>query len=514
MTRWPLASSMDGIRSTVRERVRWLRALGLLQEGLFLDGAWRAASDSTTQEVLDPGTGEVVGAVAVATVDDVMAAVSAADRALRDWVVTPATLRAEYLERWRDLVLEHIDPLGTLLTLEQGKPLAEARGEIEYSAAFIRFYAEEARRAYGQILPTDRGGRRLFVLRQPIGIVAAITPWNFPALMVARKLAPALAAGCTVVCKPASETPLTALAFAELAARAGFPPGVLNVVHGEPAVVGRVLTQATQVRMVTFTGSTEVGRLLMAQSASTVKRVALELGGNAPFIVFDDADLDAAAAGAVESKFRNAGQTCVCANRILVQESVHDAFVERIVAAMPRLAVGHGLDPNSAIGPLVNDSAVEKVLAHIEDATSRGATVLCGGTGHDLGGTFFTPTILVDARPDMQVARAETFGPVAPILRFSDEPEAIAMANATESGLAAYFYSQDVGRVLRVAEGLEFGVVGANTGTISYEGAPFGGVKQSGLGREGGHLGLEEFLESKYLCLDGVTRQEAKAKIV
>jgi succinate-semialdehyde dehydrogenase / glutarate-semialdehyde dehydrogenase len=506
---WPVMqpsvqfSNISTFRPAVRTLSAELRASGLLREDLFIGGSWVPASDGARLEVRDPATGETVGAAASATAGDAGDAVVAAQRAQRGWAATPATERAEILWRWQALITEHRDELSGLLTIEQGKPLAEARGEITYSAAFIRFYAEEARRAYGEVIPANQPGRRLLALRQPVGVVAAITPWNFPVLMIARKVAPALAAGCAIVLKPASETPLSALALAELGARAGLPAGTLNVVHGEPAVVGPVLTADQAVRMLTFTGSTDVGRLLMAQCAPTVKRVALELGGNAPFIVFDDADLDAAVAGAVDSKFRNAGQTCVCTNRFLVQDGIHDAFVERFTAATDGLRVGHGLHPDSTVGPLIDDRAVTKVERHLADATARGGEVIRGGGRHEIGGTFFQPTVLVGADHSMEVARAETFGPVAPIFRFSTEQEALTLANSTESGLAAYFYTRDLGRALRVGEGLEFGVVGLNTGMISYEGAPFGGMKQSGLGREGSHHGLAEFLELKYLCIDG-----------
>ena len=488
----------------VAAHVADLRAAGLLREALFIDGEWVAASDGGTLEVTDPASGESVAHVASATPEDVRRAVAAAERARHGWWARPATERADVLLRWHDLIKDNQEQLALLLTIEEGKPLVEARGEIAYSAAFVRFYAEEARRGYGEVIPGNRSSRRLFALRQPVGVIAAITPWNFPALMIARKVAPALAAGCGVVLKPASEAPLSGLALAELGARAGLPAGIFNVVHGEPEVVGAVLTSDETVRMLTFTGSTEVGKLLMAQCAGTVKRMALELGGNSPFIVFDDADIGAAVQGAIDSKFRNAGQTCVCANRILVQSGIHDAFVERFSEAVNQLKVGHGLDAEVAIGPLIEDTAVAKVERHLSDATSKGAHVVSGGQRHELGGTFFAPTILVGATSEMELARGETFGPVAPFFRFETEEEALALANSTSSGLAAYFYTKDLGRVFRVGEGLEFGVVGVNTGIISYEGAPFGGMKESGFGREGSHHGLEEFLEVKYLCVDGI----------
>jgi succinate-semialdehyde dehydrogenase/glutarate-semialdehyde dehydrogenase len=443
-----------------------LRAAGLLREALFIDGEWVAASDGGTLEVTDPASGESVAHVASATPEDVRRAVAAAERARHGWWARPATERADVLLRWHDLIKDSQEQLALLLTIEEGKPLVEARGEIAYSAAFVRFYAEEARRGYGEVIPGNRSSRRLFALRQPVGVVAAITPWNFPALMIARKVAPALAAGCGVVLKPPSEAPLSGLALAELGARAGLPAGIFNVVHG---------------------------KLLMAQCAGTVKRMALELGGNSPFIVFDDADIGAAVQGAIDSKFRNAGQTCVCANRILVQSRIHDAFVERFSDAVNQLKVGHGLDAEVAIGPLIEETAVAKVERHLSDATSKGAHVVSGGQRHELGGTS-----------GMELASGETFGPVAPFFRFETEEEALALANSTSSGLAAYFYTKDLGRAFRVGEGLEFGVVGVNTGIISYEGAPFGGMKESGFGREGSHHGLEEFLEVKYLCVDGI----------
>jgi succinate-semialdehyde dehydrogenase/glutarate-semialdehyde dehydrogenase len=499
-----LSAGLSSYRGLVDGHVKALRAAGLLREDLFIDGRWAPAQDGNRLEVTDPATHAVLASVASATAADVAVAIDAADRARTTWAACPAGERADALMRWHQLIAGNLEQLATLLTIEQGKPLAEARGEITYSAAFIRFFAEEARRAFGEVIPSNRRGRRLLALRQPVGVVAAITPWNFPALMIARKVAPAIAAGCAVVLKPASETPLSALALAELAARAGLPAGVLNVVHGEPATVGAVLTAAKAVRMLTFTGSTEVGRLLMGQCAATVKRVALELGGNAPFIVFEDADIDAAVAGAIDVKFRNAGQTCVCANRILVHNSIHDDFAARYVQAAQQLSVGHGLDAGVAIGPLIDEAAVAKVELHIADAVSHGARVRSGGSRHQLGGTFFEPTVLTGATPAMQIASAETFGPVAPFFRFETEEQALTLANATESGLSAYFYTRDIGRVFRFGEGLEFGVVGVNTSAISYEGAPFGGMKQSGLGREGSHHGLDEFLEVKYLCLDGI----------
>lgn len=497
-----LASAQE---ARVRERMSALRTSGLLQEDLFIDGKFGASTSGARLGVTDPATEEVIAEVAVASRDDAIRAIAVADEARRTWAARTAGERADVLWRWHDLIVEHADRLAVLLTVEQGKPLDEASGEIAYSAAFIRWFAEEARRAYGEVLPSNRAGRRLLVMHQPVGVVAAITPWNFPALMIARKVAPAIAAGCAVVLKPASETPLSALALAELSRRAGVPPGVFNVVHGEPQEVGAALTGDSRVRMLTFTGSTEIGRLLMSQCAATVKRLTLELGGNAPFIVFEDADLDAAVQGAFDSKFRNAGQTCVCANRIFVQSSVHDEFVDRFTKVVSAVKVGHGLEPGVQIGPLINDAAIDKVERHLRDATNKGATIVGGGHRHELGGTFFEPTVLIDADPTMELAGSETFGPVAPFFRFDDDDEAIAFANGTESGLSAYFFTRDLARAFRVSEALEFGVVGVNTGTISYEGAPFGGVKQSGLGREGSRHGLDEFLEPKYVCVDGLS---------
>jgi succinate-semialdehyde dehydrogenase/glutarate-semialdehyde dehydrogenase len=482
-----------------------LRDRLLLQRDLFIDGAWAPSSSGQRSRVEDPCTGQLIAEVADASAQDVRDAVAAASRAFGDWSARPAKERAKILHRWYELTLENVDDLAAILTHEQGKPLAEARGELEYGAAFVEWFAEEAKRAYGEVIPSPARGKRMFVLRQPIGVCAAITPWNFPALMIQRKVAPALAVGCTMVLKPATETPLTALALAELAARAGLPAGVLNVVHGEPELVGAELMGSPAVRKVTFTGSTEVGRLLMAQAAATVKSVSLELGGNAPVLVFDDADLGAAVDGTIAAKFRNAGQTCVCANRILVQSGIYDDFVERLVHATRELRVGDGFDPDSQLGPLIDGRALSKVKAHVADAVAGGARLLCGGDTHALGGTFYEPTVLADARPGMLCATEETFGPVAPVFRFDDEASAVAMANDTESGLAAYLFSASSSRVWRVGEALEFGVVAVNTGSFSYEGAPFGGFKQSGTGREGGHQGLDEFLEVKYLCLETST---------
>ena len=476
----------------------------LLREQLLIDGAWEDGTGGERDAVLDPATRREIARVARGTREDARRAIAGADAAFAGWAATPAKARASILRAWHDLIVEHVDDLAVLLTAEQGKPLAEARGEILYGATFIEWYAEEAKRAYGEVIPSPADGRRLLTLRKPVGVCAAITPWNFPMAMIARKAAPALAAGCTMVVKPAPATPLSALAMGELAVRAGLPPGVLNIVCGPAEEVGGELATSPLVRKITFTGSTPVGKLLMRQASDTVKRVSLELGGNAPFIVFDDADVDAAVAGAIASKFRNAGQTCVCANRILVQDGVHDAFVERFTAAVAALRVGNGFDAGVELGPLIDERAVAKVVDHIEDAVARGAEVALGGRPHALGGTWFEPTVLTAATPAMRIAVEETFGPVAPVFRFATEDEGVALANATESGLAAYFYARDLARVWRVGEALEFGVVGVNTGIISYEGAPFGGVKQSGLGREGSRHGLDDFLEITYLCIDGL----------
>jgi succinate-semialdehyde dehydrogenase/glutarate-semialdehyde dehydrogenase len=471
---------------------------------LYYGGRWRDGSAGEVRPVTDPATGDEIAKVAVATADDVNAAVVAAHDAFASWSKLPAPQRAKILRRWYDLVVENADELAQILTAEQGKPLAEAKAEVLYGAGFIEWFAEEAKRLYGEVIPTNNPNRRMLTTRSAIGVTAAITPWNFPSAMILRKASPALAAGCTMVIKPASETPLSAFALVALAEEAGIPPGVLSVVNGSGAAIGEVLTAHELVRTISFTGSTEVGRTLMAQSAGTIKRLALELGGNAPLIVFDDADLDNAVKGTIDSKFRNAGQTCVCANRIFVQDGIHDRFVEALTKAVAELRLGDGRDPGTTQGPLISQAAVDKVKAHVADAVAKGATVVAGGDVSDLGGTFFTPTLLVGATTDMQLASEETFGPLAPVFRFSTEDEAIAMANDTEFGLAGYFFSRDIGRITRVAEALEVGVVGVNTGLISYEGAPFGGVKQSGIGREGSVHGIDEYTELKYICIEGV----------
>jgi succinate-semialdehyde dehydrogenase / glutarate-semialdehyde dehydrogenase len=474
----------------------------LLRGRCYIDGGWVDADDGAMLEVIDPATGEVIAEVPNMGAADTRRAIEAAERALGPWRAMTAAERAASLKRWHDLMLAHQEDLAQLMTAEQGKPLAESRGEVVYAASFIDWYAQEGQRIYGDVVPPHQADKRILVLKQPVGVCALITPWNFPAAMITRKAGAALAAGCTLVVKPAEDTPLTALALGVLAEQAGIPAGVLNVVTGDPIPIGGELTANPTVRKLSFTGSTVVGRLLMRQCADTVKKLSLELGGNAPFIVFDDADLDAAVEGAMQSKYRNTGQTCVCANRILVQAGVYDAFAERLASRVLDLKVGPGTGEGVDQGPLINEAAVEKVETHIADALGKGARLLTGGARHDLGGTFFQPTVLVGVTPQMRIAREETFGPVAPLFRFGTEAEAVAMANDTESGLAAYFYSGDLGRVWRVSEALEYGMVGVNSGIISTAVAPFGGVKQSGLGREGSRYGIDEYLEIKYVCMD------------
>ena len=476
----------------------------LLRSHAWIDGAWRDAGGGGNIKVTNPATGGTLGTVPDCGADDTRAAIAAADRALPAWRARPAAERAALLRRLHDLMLANQEDLARIMTAEQGKPLAESRGEIAYSAGFLGWFAEEARRVYGDVIPGHARDRRIVVLKQPIGVVAAITPWNFPSAMIARKLAPALAAGCTIVIKPASQTPLSALALAALAERAGIPAGVVNVVTGNARAIGGEMTANPLVRKLTFTGSTGTGKLLLAQCAGTVKKVSMELGGNAPFIVFDDADLDAAVAGAIVSKYRNSGQTCVCANRLLVQAGVYDVFADKLAAAVAKLRVGDGLAGEQDQGPLIDAAAVAKVEEHIADALALGATVLTGGRRHALGGTFFEPTVLAGVTPAMKVAREETFGPVAPLFRFDTEEDAVRMANDTEFGLAAYVYTRDLGRSWRVPEALEYGIVGLNTGLISTEVAPFGGIKESGTGREGSRYGIEDYLELKYLCIAGV----------
>jgi len=474
----------------------------LLRSTAFLGGKWIAADSGKTLAVLDPASGAILAEVPNCNAAETRRAIAAADAALPAWRALPAKQRSQTLQRWFALINENADDLAQLITAEGGKPLAEAKGEVAYGASFVEWFAEEGKRTYGETIPATLADKRLVVIKQAIGVCAAITPWNFPLAMITRKVAPALAAGCTVVVKPAEQTPLTALALAVLAEQAGFPAGVFNVLTGDPVAIGGELTASPIVRKLSFTGSTEVGRLLMAQSAPTIKKLSLELGGNAPFIVFDDADVDTAVNGALIAKYRNTGQTCVCANRILVQAGVYEEFARKLAARAGELKVGAGIEDGVAQGPLIDDDALAKVEAHVADALDKGARVLCGGARHERGGNFYQPTVLADVTPAMRVAREETFGPVAPLFRFTTEAEAIAMANDTEFGLAAYFYSRDVARCWRVGEALEYGMIGVNTGLISNEVAPFGGIKQSGIGREGSKRGIEDYLEIKYLCFD------------
>lgn len=478
-----------------------LKDATLFRQQAYIDGTWLDADSGQTIQVNNPATGEILGTVPKMGAAETRRAIEAADRALPAWRALTAKERAQILRKWFELIMANQDDLARLMTLEQGKPLAEAKGEIAYAASFIEWFAEESKRIYGDTIPGHQPDKRIIVIKQPIGVTAAITPWNFPSAMITRKAGPALAAGCTMVLKPASQTPYSALALAVLAERAGIPKGVFSVVTGSAGEVGGELTSNPIVRKLTFTGSTEIGRQLMAECAHDIKKVSLELGGNAPFIVFDDADLDKAVEGALISKYRNNGQTCVCANRLYVQDGVYDAFVEKLKAAVAKLKIGNGLDEGVTTGPLIDAKAVAKVQEHIEDAVAKGAKVVSGGKPHALGGTFFEPTILVDVPKDALVAKDETFGPLAPLFRFKDEAEVIAMANDTEFGLASYFYARDLSRVFRVAEALEYGMVGINTGLISNEVAPFGGIKASGLGREGSKYGIEDYLEIKYLCL-------------
>ncbi|UCV04167.1 NAD-dependent succinate-semialdehyde dehydrogenase [Dechloromonas denitrificans] len=474
----------------------------LLRSGNFIAGQWIAADDLATLPVVNPASGLVLGEVPRCGAAETGRAIAAAEAAWPAWRALSAKQRAGLLQAWFKLIIDNADDLAQLITAEGGKPLAEARGEVIYGASFVEWFAEEGKRTYGESIPSPVADKRLLVIKQPIGVCAAITPWNFPLAMITRKVAPALAAGCPVVVKPAEATPLTALALAFLAEQAGFPAGVFNVVTGNPQAIGGALTASPVVRKLSFTGSTGVGRLLMAQCAPTVKKLSLELGGNAPFIVFDDADLDAAVDGAMTAKYRNTGQTCVCANRFLVQAGIYEAFAAKLAEKTEALKVGPGDQPGVTQGPLINAAGLAKVEAHVADAVSKGARVLAGGARHALGGNFFQPTVLADVTREMKVAREETFGPVAPLFRFTTEAEAIAMANDTEFGLAAYFFSRNIGRCWRVGEALEYGMVGINTGLISNEVAPFGGIKQSGIGREGSKYGIEEYLEIKYLCFD------------
>ncbi len=476
----------------------------LLRQRCYVRGAWIDAADGRTITVKNPASGAVIGTVPRMGTEGARAAIQAAQDAMPAWRARTAKERAVILRRWFDLMMANQEDLATLMTAEQGKPMAESRGEIAYSASFIEWFAEEAKRVYGDTIPGHAADKRILVLKEPIGVVAAITPWNFPSAMITRKAGPALAAGCTVVLKPASATPFSALALAELGERAGLPPGVFNVVTGDSAAIGKELTTNPIVRKVTFTGSTEIGKQLMAQCAGTMKKVSLELGGNAPFIVFDDADLDAAVQGVIASKYRNSGQTCVCTNRVLVQAGVYEAFARKLGEAVGKLKVGDGLQAETQQGPLIDEGAVRKVEEHIADAVAKGAKVVTGGARHALGGSFFQPTVLTGATREMMVSREETFGPLAPLYRFETEDEAVQLANDTEFGLASYFYTRDLARAWRVSERLEYGMVGLNTGLISTEVAPFGGVKESGIGREGSKYGIEDYLVVKYVCIGGI----------
>lgn len=482
-----------------------LKDPSLLRQHGFIHGEWRSAQNGATVTILNPANGTAVGEVPVMGAAETRDAIDAASRAMPAWTKRTAKERAAILRRFAELMLANADDLAVIMTSEQGKPLAEAKGEVAYAASFLEWFAEEGKRVYGDVIPTFRADARLLVLRQPVGVAAAITPWNFPAAMITRKLGPALAAGCSFVCKPAPQTPFSALALAELGNRAGLPPGVFNVVTGDAEQIGGELTANPQVRKLSFTGSTAVGKKLIAACAGTVKKVSMELGGNAPFIVFDDADLDAAVQGLMASKYRNTGQTCVCANRVYVQEGVYEAFAAKLAVAVAGLRVGDGLAGPTDQGPLIDQRALAKVQAHIADAVAQGARIATGGKPHALGGTFFEPTILLDVTPNMRVSREETFGPVAPLFRFQSEAEVIRLANDTEFGLAAYFFTRDLARSWRVQEALEYGLVGVNTGLISTEVAPFGGMKESGLGREGSRYGIDEYTEMKYVCVGGLT---------
>ena len=476
----------------------------LLRTQAFIDGAWIDADDGTTRAVTNPATGEVIAEIANCGQAETARAIAAAERAQVEWRRVPAKEKSRLIRVLFDLMMAAQDDLGQIMTLEQGKPLAEAKGEISYGAAFLEWFSEEAKRVYGDTIPAPTNDRRIVVTKEPVGVVGCITPWNFPNAMLTRKLGAALAAGCTVVCKPANATPLSAFAIGELATRAGIPPGVINILAGNTAAIGAEITSNPKVRKLTFTGSTEVGKQLIEECAATVKRTSMELGGNAPFIVFDDADLDAAIEGAIASKYRNAGQTCVCANRMLVQASVYDTFAEKLAARVAEFKVGNGMDDGVVIGPLIDDKAANDVMGMIEEATANGAKAVVGGTRLDIGERFVAPTVLTEVTEQMRVFNEEIFGPVAPLIRFDTEEEAIRLANKTEFGLASYFYARDVGRIWRVAEGLEYGIVGINEGIVSNEMAPFGGMKESGNGREGSKYGLDEYLEIKYLCMGGI----------
>lgn len=479
-----------------------MQTLNLFRQKAYINGQWLDADSKQSETIFNPATTEVIGTVPIMGATETKMAINAANAALPSWRAKTAKERSQLLRKWYELIIEHQDELAHIMTLEQGKPLAEAKGEILYAASFVEWFGEEAKRLYGDLIPGPQTNKRVLVMKQPVGVTAAITPWNFPSSMITRKAAPALAAGCTMVLKPAPQTPYSALALGELAERAGIPKGVFNIVTGDAIAIGNELTNNPIVRKLSFTGSTNVGRLLMAQCANDLKKVSLELGGNAPFIVFEDADLDAAVQGAIASKFRNNGQTCVCTNRLYVHDKVYDSFAEKLVTAVNDFKVGNGLDPETTMGPLIDQNAVAKVESHITNAVAKGARILSGGKLHKLGGTFFEPTVLIDVPSDADVAKEETFGPLAPIFRFTNENEVISYANDTEYGLAAYFYTRDISRIFRVAEALEYGMIGINSGAISTEVAPFGGVKASGLGREGSKYGIEEYVEIKYLSLD------------
>jgi succinate-semialdehyde dehydrogenase/glutarate-semialdehyde dehydrogenase len=481
-----------------------LKDPALLRDALFVGGTWQQPEACAPLEVRNPATGVLVASPPSGRREDAVAAIDAAEQALPDWSARPAKERSNLIRRWYDLIVDNVDDLARILTAEQGKPIAEARGEILYGAAFFEWYAEEGKRVYGETIPAPGKDQRLLVMRQPIGVCAAITPWNFPMAMIPRKAAPALAVGCTMVLKPASATPLSALALAELSDRAGIPRGVFSVIPGAASAVGEELITNPKVRKLTFTGSTAVGSMLMAKAADTIKKVSLELGGNAPLMIFDDADIDTAVAGTIASKFRNMGQTCVCANRIYAQSSIYEEYVQALGEAVRNLRVGNGAEDGIDQGPLIDELAVRKTEEHLQDAIGQGARVVVGGSRHELGGSFFEPTVIADAAPGMKVAKEETFGPLAPVFRFDTEDEAIRQANDTEFGLASYFFTRDNARIWRVSEQLEYGIVGVNTGIFSYEGAPFGGWKASGIGREGSHLGIDEYLEVKYVCIAGI----------
>ena len=482
-----------------------LKDQALFRQQIYVDGKWADADSGETIDVLNPANGKKIGVIPKGGTNETRRAIEAAEAAFPAWRAKTAKERSNILRKWYDLMMEHQDDLAQIMTLEQGKPFEEAKGEIAYGASFVEWFSEEARRIYGDVIPSHAADKRIVVLKEPVGVVGAITPWNFPNAMITRKAAPALAAGCTMVCKPATETPFSALALAELAERAGVPKGVFSVVTGAAREIGGEITSNPIVQKVTFTGSTPIGKMLMAQCAATVKKTSMELGGNAPFIVFNDADLDEAVKGALTSKYRNAGQTCVCANRLLVQDGVYDAFVEKLKAAVGAFKIGDGMSPGMDIGPLINMGAIEKIEEHIADATGKGARIVLGGSRHELGHSFFQPTILADVPKNAIVAKDETFGPLAPVFRFQTEEEAIQMANDTEFGLASYFYTKDLARAWRVAEGLDYGIVGLNTGLVSTAEAPFGGVKESGGGREGSKYGIDDYTEVKYVCMGGIT---------